>query len=560
MSEAELDAVLSQLRTDKNLTLPAAPAQRERWGSLTERLLQGTASALSPLELAAAREEAALQAWHIALGEKAVGPVDITALRAHWERGELGPDSLCWRKGFAGWQPICRVQGLVELLAPRPDTTPEKPEDLVPKSGRHALDFPLKGAEALRVLSDELPPPLPRPETLLPFFLEPEPATAPELSDEPATQPEAPQALIAAGMHPVLSTGQPTQVEVRLRGGVWLALGGGLAGGLLVACVMWLLGLPATQGAFPRGASAEATPRADTTTEAMSPGALPRAATRTATPEAVSSLPPASVPAGTSALPASAGLLPSEAAAVATSVGALPPPGVPPLLAPVPTPAYGWGSALGNVHGPLGTAVMPLAPRANSTPTGTETVAASKPVAPVRPSPRDPPLLKSAKAEVLPQPTPAAEERVAARVVEEEEQSEEAEDDLGLDEDFERELSGAGKRDTAPRPRTAWIPPAPANVETPASLSQSDIFSSVVANKGDVAACVAARKLPSEEGTRRVVVRWSILPSGKVTDVVTETAELRGTPLALCLEGKIRAWTFPRHREQGSPVRFPFVF
>jgi hypothetical protein len=57
-----------------------------------------------------------------------------------------------------------------------------------------------------------------------------------------------------------------------------------------------------------------------------------------------------------------------------------------------------------------------------------------------------------------------------------------------------------------------------------------------------------------------VVLRWSILPSGKVTEVVTETAEYRGTPLALCLEGKVRAWTFPKHREQGSPVRFPFVF
>ncbi|MBN1209811.1 MAG: AgmX/PglI C-terminal domain-containing protein [Myxococcaceae bacterium] len=559
MSEAELDAVISQLRTDKNLIIPAAPAQRERWGSLTERLLLGTASALSPLELAAAREEAALQAWHIALGDKAAGPVDIAALRAHWEHGELGPDSLCWRKGFEGWQPICRVRGLVELLAPRPDTTPAKPEDLVPNSGTHALDFPLKGAEALRVLSDDLPPPLPRPATLAPFFLEPALATAPELSGEPETQPEAPQALSAAGVHPVLSTGQPAQVEVRVRGGAWLALGGGVAGGLLVACVMWLLGLSGAVGVFPRGASPEAATHAGTT-QAASPGALPGATTRAGTTAgAVFSASAASAPASTSTLPAPVAPLPFVTAPAAASVGALPPPGGSPLIATVPSSDFGWGPALGNVSAPMGTASMPLAPRAGPTPTGTQTVELSKRVAaPVRPSPRDPPLLQPAKAEVLPQPTPAAEERVAARVVEEE--TEEEEDELGLDEDFERELEGAGKQATAPRPRTAWIPPAPAIEETPASLAQSDIFSGVVANKGDVAACVAAQKLQSEEGNRRVVMRWTILPSGKVTEVVTETAELRGTPLALCLEGKIRSWTFPKHREQGGPVRFPFVF
>jgi hypothetical protein len=53
-----------------------------------------------------------------------------------------------------------------------------------------------------------------------------------------------------------------------------------------------------------------------------------------------------------------------------------------------------------------------------------------------------------------------------------------------------------------------------------------------------------------------VVLRWSILPSGKVTEVVTETAEYRGTPLALCLEEKVRAWTFPKHREQGRTTTF----
>ncbi len=72
--------------------------------------------------------------------------------------------------------------------------------------------------------------------------------------------------------------------------------------------------------------------------------------------------------------------------------------------------------------------------------------------------------------------------------------------------------------------------------------------------------CVGAGKSPGSEEGKRVVVRWSIAPSGKVKDVVTETAAFQGTALAHCLEAKIRNWTFPKHREQGGAVRFPFVF
>jgi hypothetical protein len=130
--------------------------------------------------------------------------------------------------------------------------------------------------------------------------------------------------------------------------------------------------------------------------------------------------------------------------------------------------------------------------------------------------------------------------------------------DLGPDEDFERELAEPPAKVRAARAageRTVFVPPAPG--QPPASLAQSDVFEVVLANKGDISACAAAQ--PQKEAGR-VVVRWSILPSGKVDDVVMETASLRGTPLAGCIEEKIRAWTFPKHQEQGAPVRFPFVF
>jgi hypothetical protein len=169
----------------------------------------------------------------------------------------------------------------------------------------------------------------------------------------------------------------------------------------------------------------------------------------------------------------------------------------------------------------------------------------------------DPPMPKGAKAEVsAAQPGRSGEGRGAsAQDAAEEDDSE----DLGLDKEFARELDNPAKR-AVPAQRTVYIPPDPKPLAAPASLAQSDIFSVVLSNKGDIAECVSAQKLQSAEGTRRVVMRWTILPSGKVTDVDTDTRAYQGTPLALCLEGKIQARTFPKHQEQGAPVHFPFVF
>jgi hypothetical protein len=165
-------------------------------------------------------------------------------------------------------------------------------------------------------------------------------------------------------------------------------------------------------------------------------------------------------------------------------------------------------------------------------------------------------MQKLAKADLSAQSGRSGERRAASQADAAEEDDGE---DLGLDEEFARELDDPAKR-AVPAKRTVYIPADPKPLEAPASLAQSDIFSVVVSNRGDITECVSGQKLQSEDGTRKVVVRWSILPSGKVTEVATETPSYRGTPLALCLEGKIRAWTFPKHREQGGPVRFPFVF
>jgi len=565
LSETELDAIVSQLRTDKNLTVAPVPAARERWGALTEQLLQSASGRLSVLESEVAREEAARQTWYIALGERVVGPLQVSALRAHWERGELGPDSLCWRKGFEGWQRVCHVPGLAEFLAPRTVTAPSSPEELVPDPRADALDFPLKGAEALRILAEDVPPPLPStlPESLPPV-LEPEPVTAPVLEPEPPTVPGAPQARDAAGAHPILSAHPPTQVEVRVRGGAWLAFGGGIAGGMLVAVVVWLLGLSAALGLPSRGTSpqdAMAAGTAGATASAASPvppSAVTHPAAGAPSPGATAAGMPA-LPAPVAPKPEATALVPATGAssAGASALGANAARGPAFGADAIRGPALGTGPGLGNAASSLKPTPVP-APLPRPTLQKSETVEAPKQAAaPVREVTfDDPPMQKLAKAELSAQPGRSGERRAAA----EDDAAEEDEgEDLGLDEEFARELDNPAKR-VVPAKRTVWVPPDPKPVEAPASLAQSDIFSVVVSNKGDITECVSAQKPQSDESPRRVVVRWSILPSGKVTEVATETPEYRGTPLALCLEGKVRAWTFPKHREQGGPVRFPFVF
>ena len=557
MSEAELEAAISVLRTDRNLTIAPAAAPAARWGATTEQLLRSGSRPLTAEQLAAARQEAARHAWFIGLGERVVGPIDLEALRAYWDQGELGPDSPCWREGFEDWQAVCRVPALSEVLAPSP-RAPVSARHMIPVERTEGPAFQLKGTEALRALTRATPPPLTAKHVVaapLAPALDPEPVTAPaapglapQLDQEPATIPEAPAvgtaapavrpAVELAGTHPVVA---PTQVEVRIRGGLWLALGGGLVGGVLVALVLWALG--------PRGGGLGS---------GFHPGSLVSTAapvqTSAAAPSAAEAPKPsaASAAAAPPALPGPGSTLPGpvvdKGAAFAGSMGS--------FVVPFGTPAL--GTVASGVTGPAMTSAMPPAPVARPTATPARTEPASQPVtvAP-RPVVTAPPLRKAEKVEVaFEQEAPVQEARKAPAAAEDE-----LDEALGPDEAFARELDGPrGGAKPALAQRTVWVPPEPARPEASATLSQSDIFAVVLANKGDIAACAGAGRSQGPEDGKRVVVRWSIAPSGKVKDVLTETEAFQGTALAQCLEAKIRAWTFPRHREQGGAVRFPFVF
>lgn len=532
VSEAELDVFVSKLRTDKNPRVPKA-ASRARGDVHGERLHKGVrrslVSSVVEEEPAPTPVPTEKHAWFIVLGAKPVGPFDAEALKAPWERGELGPDSLCWRVGFEAWLPVGQVPELIQSLSPLP----------------LALELSAAVDEALSAAFAEGPQ-LPAAMTATAAESSGIPSWAVEAS--PRTASSAPADVV--GKHAVLSdvTGVSEQVEARTRvGGWWFTLAGGVAGGVTVALVM---------GLFGRWDGASALLARMNVAELFKPAPTEVVA---APVVAAVNTPPVEVvvaaPVSAEAVAATSAPLGGAVAPVTVTAAPLLP--TPPVVAQARpslagVAAVGRGGAvpvLAVAGGGLATSVRASA----SSSSQDRDVDAAPGVGAVVPRVPEVKLASGARP-VAPLPVPAVE---PARAVPAPAGSD---DDLGLDEDFARELSGpaAGSRSRDEAP-SVYIPPV-APIQNPrVSLAQSDVFEVVLANKGEVTACADVKPRPVDLGTR-VVVRWSILPSGEVSEVVTETGSLRGTPFARCIEAKVGAWVFPKHQEQGGPVRFPFVF
>ena len=133
------------------------------------------------------------------------------------------------------------------------------------------------------------------------------------------------------------------------------------------------------------------------------------------------------------------------------------------------------------------------------------------------------------------------------------------------DDEFQKEFGGGGgERAPASRSerRSVYVPPAPgsASSDLPDTLGQSDIMSVVVQNKSSILGCVGEQKKRDPSLSGRMVMRWQIHTNGRTSNISCQSDEFKGTPLASCLGGLIKTWTFPKHRIQGEPINFPFTF
>lgn len=473
--------------------------------------------------------------WYVAIDEKQTGPLTPEAIRDHWDRGEIGPDSLTWRQGFEDWVALSEVSELAAWLAPRPQrpvfSPPSSPSGPMP-----VMSVPVESAFSaggvMRTVRAEVPTPVPDPGGWKPSASA---ALASLVKDEiealnrPEPPPPAPER---------------------------------------VATPKGLLEVPPATGEVPaasvngRAARAEApTPvttadRPPTFSPAYPYGTRPMKAVK---PQSNTGLLIGVGVAAALVLAAVGGggyYLLQRQKASELAVRPLPPPAEPVKVTPPPQP------------------VAQQQPPATTTPPATGTPAVTPPVTPpvARVTPAVPPVEPSgtrrtgtrggSKPHGGGQKAAGGEEQASAEPPRSSGGSKSKADDL-FDEVFGTG-GGSAKTDEGSRgKKNAYIPPAPgaSSTDVPERLPKGDIMSVVLANKPSIVRCVNEQKARDANLHGTLVMHWVIQTSGKTTSVSAVTDQFKSSYMATCLAGLVKSWSFPKHKYQpGEPVDFPFTF
>lgn len=134
-------------------------------------------------------------------------------------------------------------------------------------------------------------------------------------------------------------------------------------------------------------------------------------------------------------------------------------------------------------------------------------------------------------------------------------------DGAKLNDAFDQEFGddvAAAQASAEPR-KTVFIPPA--IPEVPENLGQADVLQVVLGRKDEIVSCVTtnAASIPAD-APRTMTLQWTVHPDGNTSAVTVESEGYKGTPLGACLAERIATWTFPKHKVQQAPIRFPFTF
>jgi len=500
--------------------------------------------------------------WFVAIDEKQTGPLSLEKVKEHWDRGEVGPDSLCWRAGFTDWVPLSEVAQLASVLAPRPAS---KPIVMNAPMGPSVVSVPVESAFSaggvMKSVRSEVQVPMAasakpeetgswRPSTSLGSLVQDEMAAlsrpAPRLSDDPPgpsevsvnglldlPPPEAddkphtngrtngasadslPQARSSrppappAPANPYVATPGATYSSPGItqyrpekdRGNqmIWVALGvGGFLVLTLVGLVIWLANRQPTQ--------------------IVQPTPLP-------TPVVVAQAQPVPVP--VVAQPAPVVAQPAPVAAQPAAVAAQPEPAQP--SGPLPP---GFKPQTGTAVKNTGSGGSTKTTNAGG---GTKVAAATP----------------SEKREVAEKPAPAEKKGTTKA----------DEDDFdkafGGDSKDTPKTGAENKKKTGP-----YIPPAPGSASTDVkeSLGQADVFEVVSGQKAGLQKCVEEQRKKEPGVSGKLVMKWNIQTSGKTSNISVQSEEFKATYMAGCVGGLIKGWVFPKHKVAGDPILFPFKF
>lgn len=454
------------------------------------------------------------QDWYVAIDDNQVGPIPPTGVKARWESGEIGPDTLAWRPGMADWVPLSTIALMAQYLAPVPRGGAKAPARAISAAAAPAASAPR--AEPVRSA--------PTVNTAVPSAAaSPGPAANGQLGAQGAWKPSAGSALAALASEELSSLEKPAkggQPESTVKSGslvdrMQLPDGGVDPTNLLPLPIKGLD--QTTEARLERRSSGGV---GGERTEIRQ---LKRSAMRSVLAVGIAML----VLFGVAVAAIAYFMRPSPVLVAQAPVAP------PPAAAPTPPPA-----AAASAPAPA------REPPARTSSRSRRREAAEPPPHPARrAAPR-----RTAAAEPPPAPTPA--EQPAPR-------RKPAGDpllDVGGDDELEKEL-GAGKN----AKRSVYVPPAIGS-DLPDSVSQSQIQEAVAGQRNALFRCIEQQRSadPDAHGTLRM--RWVITGDGSVREVRALSDEFARQPVAPCITGVVKGIRFPRSRTSGQEVVFPFKF
>lgn len=480
--------------------------------------------------------------WYVAIDEKQTGPLTLETIKDHWDKGEIGPDSLCWRAGFDDWIPVSEAKMLASVLAPQP------PKPIVvapaPMAAPSVVSVPVQSAFSAGGVMQTV-----QSEVQVPMGM----AAAPDAGEDTSTwKPTAASALaslVNAEMD-ALAKPAPKAAPPPPADDVPMSRG--------------LLDLPPAEEKPANGAHPHPPEPARPAPPPVNPYLANPGATFSA--PAVTQYRPPSNRNLILAISAGGGIIllvliglviwlatrtpqvvvtqptqPSQPVAVAQ----------PPVQPTQPTPP------------PPVQPTQPTSVAQPPTPPAEPTKAPEPPPAEVAkkdPTPKTPRTTSPRTAKADPPepkaPPPPKETKSSAK--------EPASDDDAFASAFgvpkEPEAKKETKTGSGSKKGTVYIPPAPGGTNVKESLGQSDIMEVVLASKSALAKCAEVQRQKDPGTSGKLVMRWTIQTSGRTSNVGVVSDEFKGTYMASCVGGLIKGWQFPRHKQQGEPVTFPFKF
>ncbi|MBF5042499.1 adventurous gliding motility protein GltJ [Aggregicoccus sp. 17bor-14] len=552
VEDDEIGAVFDSVLNSGPHRMPAPPPPAEEDLDSTRVMDMDAARRLQ--EAAAAAENPAQHDWFVAIDEKQVGPLTLERVKDHWERGEVGADSLCWRAGFADWLPLSDVPELASVLAPRP----ARPVIVAPASVAQApaavVNVPVESAfnagGVMRSVRSEAPVLAGAPAE------EPsgsgwKPSAASMLASLVKEENEAlskppPRVPSAQPQRPVLQPAVPGLLDLSTaETSPHLPVAPPV---LDDAASYATRGLPTVQPAPVYPTYTPPPPARGGNRKVVLAAALGALVAAGAAAGGIYALTRPSAP------PPAAPVAEAPRPVTPPVAAVIPPPAPPPAAATAPaaTPAQ-TPPAVATATPP---AVQPPAPT-NAAPSAP--VARAEPPATVAAAPRRERTAHASSTRTEAPPKPAEEPKAPTRTASASSKSADGDDDF--DELFETKKARKEPEAQAPARKSSstYVPPAPGSGDVLERLGQSDIVAVVLASKPALGKCREEHLKRHPDLTGRMVMRWTIQTNGRTSGVAVQSDEFKGSYAATCFSGLIKSWTFPKHRVQGDPIDFPFT-